>query len=117
MVYQRKYLRDSMQDALLRRNVAGATLGVDGLIRVQSPTGRVANQYSIWLTMRTPDLSDFRIADASLPAWEIGIVISPGAVDITREAQIQWLVHKNNIACFDVGQILDVAESIHGERL
>lgn len=116
LLYQRQYLRDSMQDALTLENISGAMLGADGLLRVHSPGPR-ARPYALWLTIRCPALPDFQVTDTALTGVEKGIVIGPGAVDKGREGQIQWLVRKSDVACFDVSQMLDVAERIRRELL
>lgn len=67
-------------------------------------------QYSVWLTPRTPDLSDFHKTDISLRPSEQGIVIGVGVIEAGRRDRLDWLAEKTAIRYTDEGRLCATAK-------
>ena len=109
---RRYFLRQAVARALLWAGAATPSYGAGGPVRTGSgvPPWR---GYSIWLTPRPAELSDFHASHASRQAGERLVLIGPAdALEPARRASLDWLARQTGIAWEDEGRMLGVARRI-----
>ena len=110
---RRHYLRDTMETALRASGVQNASLRPDGLLVAHAVDN--ANLYSVWMTTRPPEFSDFHVAHPKTLMKPVskGVVIGPTALlESRRLERLTWLRGLCGFECLDEAEIADVARKI-----
>jgi hypothetical protein len=117
LLRRRQIMRENLRAALSTEGAPPPDLRADGLARVIPVSSAASKEYAVWLTTRSPELSDFHTVDSNLTQSEIGLIIGPGFMDLTRKQQINWLSSCSRIECFDEGLMQDVAREMAKGRI
>jgi TIR domain len=110
---RRHYLRDTMEAALSSAGVTNASLHSNGLLVAKAVDN--ANLYSIWMTTRPPEFTDFHTAHPHtlIEPLSQGIVIGPTALlESRRKGRLDWLGGLCKFKCFDESDISATAQNI-----
>lgn len=111
LIHRRQYIQLSMLYALTLEKVPVTGLSSDGLLHVQSLKAPVRS-YALWLTTRSPELTDFIKTDHNRNTNERGIVLGPGITEAARRDRLAWLSTKSNILIEDESRLTDVARDV-----
>ncbi len=109
LVRRRYFLQQAAARALLWAGAAPPSYGAGGPLRTGSsvPPRR---GYSIWLTPRPAELSDFHGAHAGRQPGERSVLVGPAeALEPARRASLDWLAHQTGIVWADEGRLSQVA--------
>ena len=106
---RRQSIRTNTEATLRTKGLDPQPIGPDGLMIVNG-----AVRYALWLTVRPPELADFRATYADVqatPPGTKGVVIGPtSAIEFVRKDRLDWLSGLCNFAFLDVDDVPVAAE-------
>ena len=114
-VSRRRYLRDTMRDALLSEGVLNQSYQAGGVLRVDRG---INAPYSIFLSPRPAGLVEFHRTAIGRDGAGLGIVIGPQQFLVNiRQARRAWLSDVSGLRLFDESEIQSVARNISSGAL
>lgn len=115
VLYRRGALRAAIENALTLRGVDAPSIDGTGMMQVKWN----GQQYSIWASVRSPELNDFHVAHLAMAAPKYGAVIGLARLfELTTRRRFEWLSTVCNVAVIDKGEIGKAADAIvKGEAL
>jgi hypothetical protein len=109
---RRRYLRDTMRDAMLLEGVTCANVLPGGLLHAPHPAGSHTG-YAVLLTPRPPTLADFHTTHTRRPGGSVGIVVGPQLnLPSQRQARVQWLAGVSSLQAVDESRIACIARGL-----
>jgi hypothetical protein len=110
LVYRRRLLRTSLEDALLLEGVTGSAFDQNGILHVALPG---SCEYRVWLTPRPPELQDFYTTYLYSQAPIRGVVIGLSRLmEPPRMQRTDWLAKLCQLRLVDEGRLKDAAAAI-----
>lgn len=114
LLRRRKYLRETVVDALLHAGAMPEISGGGEPIRVASATGAPRREYVIRLSPYPPELREFHDADLDRPSPRArSVLVGPAMFrEYDRGARFAWLARRARVRAVDEGALLDAARRI-----